>query len=154
MRLLGAPHSRSMTALRLQPAQFLRLPALEGGDVGIVAERERDLVEPLEQALLAESIDFEAVHVARERGHFLAVEIDAHMRARLLRQLGLQGGYLLGRQHDRQQPVLEAIVEENVAKTRRDHGAEPEIPQRIDRVLARGAAAEVLLGDEDTRAAI
>src|SRR5260370_35694491 len=150
----GATHSRSMTTQRLQPAQLLGLAALEGGDVGIVAERERDLVEPLEQAVLAESIDFEAVHVARGRGQFLAIAIDGEVRARLLRKPGLQGSHLRGRQHDRQQPVLEAIVEENVAEARRDDGAKAVIPQRVDRVLARRAAAEVLLCDEDTRAAL
>src|SRR5260370_24237651 len=149
----GATHSRSMTTQRLQPAQLLGLAALEGGDVGIVAEREGDLVEPLEQALLAESIDFEAVHVARGRGQFLAIEIDGQVRARLLRKLGPQAGRLLGRQRDRQQSVLEAIVEEDVAEARPDHGAEAVIPQRIDRVLARGAAADVLFGDQDARAA-
>src|SRR5207248_8035711 len=107
-------------------------------------EREGDLVETLEQALLAEWIDFEAVHIAGRRDDFLAIEIDSHMRARLVGQLVLERGDLLGRQHDRQQRVLEAIVEENIAEARRDHGAESVIPQRVDRVLARGAAAEIL----------
>ena len=72
----------------LQPAQFRGLPALEGCDVGVVAERERDLVESLEQALLAERIDLEPVHGSGGRDHFLALEIDAQMRARLPRELG------------------------------------------------------------------
>src|SRR6202012_3395337 len=55
---------------------------------------------------------------------------------------------------DRQDAVLEAVGEEDVAKARADHGADAAFLQRPHRALARGAAAEVRSGDEDLRLAI
>ena len=48
-------------------------------------------------------------------------------------------------------PHLEAVVEEDVAEGRRDDRADPVGGERPDRVLPRGAAAEVVGGDEDAR---
>ena len=47
-------------------------------------------------------------------------------------------------QHDRQQAIFEAVVVENIGERRRDDGAKTVIRQRPGRVLAAGAAAEVL----------
>src|SRR5207247_8116243 len=50
---------------------------------------------------------------------------------------------LVFRQDDRQQPVLEAVVEEDIGKGRRDERAKAVIEQCPGRVLARASAAEV-----------
>ena len=47
-------------------------------------------------------------------------------------------------QHDGQQAVLEAVVEEDVGVGRRDDGAKTVLRQRPGRVLAAGTAAEIL----------
>lgn len=60
---------------------------------------------------------------------------------------------LLG-QHDGQQAVLVAVVEEDVGEAGGDHGAKAKLVQRPGRVLARGAAAEVLAREQDGRTLI
>ena len=55
---------------------------------------------------------------------------------------------------DRQHAVLEAVVVEDVAELRRDHAADAVVHQRPGRVLARGAAAEVVVGDDDLGLAV
>src|SRR5207253_3343668 len=47
-----------------------------------------------------------------------------------------------------------AVVPEDVREARGDHGFEPGILERPDGMLAAGAAAEVLTGDEDHRARV
>ena len=61
---------------------------------------------------------------------------------------------VLRRDLDRQHAVLEAVVVEDVAERGRDHAADAEIHQRPGRVLARGAAAEIVAGDQDLGLAI
>ena len=53
-----------------------------------------------------------------------------------------------------QQPVLEAVVEEDVGERRRDQRAEAVIGERPGRVLARAAAAEVLPREQDRGAPV
>src|SRR5690606_12273518 len=53
------------------------------------------------------------------------------------------------RQDDRQQAVFEAVVVENIGKTRRDDGAKAIFIQRPGRVFAAGATTEVFLGDQN-----
>src|SRR6185312_4177248 len=60
----------------------------------------------------------------------------------------------VGIERDRQQPVLQRIVEEDVAEARRDHGADAEGEQRQHGILAARAAAEIAVGDEDLGRAI
>ena len=52
---------------------------------------------------------------------------------------------------DRQQAVLERVVPEDVGERGADHGPEAEAGERPGRVLARGAAAEVVAGEQDLR---
>ena len=57
-------------------------------------------------------------------------------------------------QHDRQQAVLVAVVEEDVGVRRRDQRPEAVVGQRPGRVLARAAAAEVAPREQDRRALV
>ena len=61
---------------------------------------------------------------------------------------------VLGADLDRQHAVLEAVVVEDVAELGRDHAADAVVHQRPGRVLARGAAAEIVVGDHDLGLAI
>ena len=58
------------------------------------------------------------------------------------------------RQHHRQQAVLHAVVGKDVGERWRDDGAEAEIVERPRRMLARRAAAEIAVGDQDAGAAV
>ena len=62
---------------------------------------------------------------------------------------GGQRAAVLVVEHDRQQPDLGAVGVEDVGEARRDDRLEAVVLQPPRRVLARGAAAEVLARDED-----
>jgi len=55
---------------------------------------------------------------------------------------------------DRHEPVLERVASKDVGDFGADHGADPVVEQGPRRVLARGAAAEVVTADEDRGAAV
>ncbi len=127
---------------------------LEGADLVGLAQRETDVVEAVEQAVLAEGVHLEgdllADHLVAVLAHDdLAFQIDGQLVARegmdLVEQAGDRG---LG-QHDGQQAVLETVVEEDVCEARRDDGAEAVLVQRPGRVLAARSAAEVLARQQD-----
>src|SRR5690606_8804775 len=127
-----------------QPGVVLLVLALEGADRLGILQSQADIVQAVEQAVLAEGIDFEGVLLAVRTGNALRSQIDG--------QLVTLGGFglleqlvdLILFQYDRQQAVLEAVVVEDVGKARRDDGAEAILVQRPRRMFARRATAEVL----------
>src|SRR6266446_3005743 len=139
---------------QLHPRFGLFAARLECGNLVLVAQRQLDVVPAVEQALLAEGVDFEFEAAAVGATDFLLLEIDADdgigAAFRVVHQfvdIGL-------RQHDRQNAVLEAVVVEDVGEGRRDNAAYAEIEQRPGRVLARRAAAEIRARDEDLRVSV
>src|SRR5690606_21881387 len=117
---------------------------LEGGDRVLLLQGQADVVQAVEQAVLAEGVHLEAVLHAigagdrlRRQVHGQGVALAGFALAEQLVDLGVG-------QHDRQQAVLEAVVVEDVGEAGRDDRAEAILVQRPRRVLARGAAAEVL----------
>src|SRR6185503_5745043 len=137
------------------PGELRFAPRLEGADLVRMAQREADLVEPVEQAVLAERSDVEAEALRAVEGrHALPLEVDpqpeAGERNRIVEQL-VDFGF---RQRDRQEAVLQRVVLEDLAERGRDHGAEAVIAQRPRRVLARGADAEVPAREQDLRALV
>ena len=128
-----------------------RAGGLVGGDLLGVAQGEVDVVEPLEQPPAGVVVDRE-----RDRevlgGDRLRLQVDGQLEAGALLDLlpqQLDVGLLDGRG---QQARLRAVALEDVAEARRDHRAEPEVHQRPDGVLARGAGAEVRARDEHAAA--
>src|SRR5688572_5792048 len=123
---------------------------LEGADFVRVAQREADLVEPVQQAVLAERIDLEA-------HSFLAVDgrdrllLEVHDKSetgksRAVIEQAIDLG--LGENHG-QEAIFERVGEEDIGERRRDHAAKAVVHQRPGRVLARGAAAEVPARKQD-----
>src|ERR1700752_3381838 len=128
---------------------------LEGADLVRVREREGDLVDPVQQAMLAERFDLEAKDVrAVERGNALLLEIDGEPESRKGFGLVEELVDLMRRQDDGEQTVLEAVVEEDVAERGRNERAKPVVEQRPRRVLARAAAAEVAARKQYLRALV
>src|SRR5262249_1458728 len=128
---------------------------LEGADLVRVAQREADLVEPVQQAVLAERVDVEAeaFRAIGGRDRLLSQinrQFEAGKRRGIVEKLVDLG---LG-QGDRQEAVLERIVLEDLAERGGDHGAETVVAQRPGRVLARRADAEVLACEQDLRALV
>src|SRR5216684_1662928 len=124
---------------------------LEGGDRRRLLQGEPDIVEAVQQAVLAERVDVEFDDAAIGPGDRLAGEIDSEPGVGALLGVVHQLVDDLLRQPDRQDAVLEAVVVEDVGEARRDDAADAEIQERPGRVLARAAAAEILAGDQDLR---
>src|SRR5580704_3936061 len=58
-------------------------------------------------------------------------------------------GEVFWRNNDRKNTVLEAVVIENIGKTRRDDAADSKVEERPGRMLARGAATEISFRDKN-----
>src|SRR6185312_9488068 len=135
---------------------WLALPprCLVGVDLRRVLQRLADVVETVQQQVLAERVDIEVDFLAVRPHHHLARQIDGE--AGVAAELGVVDQLVADRprQPDRQDAVLEAVVVEDVGEVRRDDAADAEIQQRPRRVLTRAAAAEVLVRDDDLRLAV
>jgi hypothetical protein len=107
-----------------------------------VLERHRDVVESVQQPVADLMIDLEGD----------VTPVEAHL---LLEQVDLTGTCLRERaavllvEHDRQEADLRAIGVEDVGEARRHDRLKAVVLQSPRRVLARGAATEVLAGHED-----
>src|SRR5215471_10467063 len=149
-------------ATRLSPwADHAELPRprqprllLIGGDFHILLLRQADVVEAVQQTMLAESINLEMHLVAVRPRDRLSREVDRH------HGIGALAGILhqliddLFGQGNRQDAVLEAIIIEDVGKARRDDAADAEIEKRPGRVLAARPAAKIVRSDQDLGVAI
>ena len=118
--------------------------AFEGLDRIAVLQGQTDVVQTVEQAVLAERIDLEVQYLAIRAGHRLRLQVDGQLVARVGFDLLEQLVDFLVTEDDRQQAVLEAVVEEDVGKAWRDDAAEAVLVQRPWGVLTAGAATEVL----------
>ena len=118
---------------------------LEAVDRGGVLQGLADIVQPIQQQMLAKRIDVEVNFLAVRADDDLAFQIDGD--AGVAAELGVVDQLVAdrARQADRQDAVLEAVVVEDVGEVRRDDAADAEIQQRPWRVLARGAAAEIFV---------
>src|SRR5690606_19874667 len=143
------PGSGELAVAREHPG-LLRLALLLELADGVAREQgQADLVEPVEQALLAEGVDLEAIHLAVRFDHRLLGQVDAQPVAWRGVHLGEQAvnGRLV--EHDRQQAVLEAVAVEDLGEARRDDRTDAPVGQRPRSVLAARAATEVGPGEKD-----
>jgi hypothetical protein len=113
-----------------------------------------DIVEPVQQAMLAERIDLEGDGFAVRAGDdwFSRSTVSTAFAPRSASSISLSTsscGRAIGRM-----PFLKQLLKKMSAKGRRDHAADAEIQQRPGRVFARRAAAEIVARDEDLRIAI
>src|SRR6185295_5647952 len=146
---------RTATLILEVPGMLLFSPGLECADLVRVAQREADLVQPVQQAVLAERVDVEVKGLfAVDSGDRLALQVDEQAqtgkRVALVEQAIDLG---LGQDH-RKKAVLERVGEEDVGERGRDHAAKAVVDERPRRVLARGAATEVLARKENGRALV
>src|ERR1700685_3130828 len=116
--------------------------ALVVGDRCVLLQRQRDVVEPAEQAVADLVVDREGNLLAGE-AHLLGLEVDL-ARARTCKRVAVLGG-----EHDGEQPYLGAVGVEDVGERGCDDSPEAVVLKAPGSVLARGAAAKVLAGDED-----
>mmetsp|Transcript_6636 Transcript_6636/g.18888 ORF Transcript_6636/g.18888 Transcript_6636/m.18888 type:complete len:388 (+) Transcript_6636:1400-2563(+) len=148
----GLEVGRRLEFLAVQPRELLRPALLELGDLAAGLERDADVVEALDEAVLAEGVHLEGVLLARRGLYDLVGEVDLKVLARLAH--GEELLHLGARELDGEHGVLEAIVEEDVREARGDHAADTEVIDGPRRVLAAGAAAKVVAGDEDLGLAV
>src|SRR5207245_1911470 len=136
------------------PRHLRRVARLELANLVLEAQGQPDLVPAGQEHLLAKRVDLESVPGAIGRRRALRLESDRERGAGLVVELAPELRDDVGRQDHRQQAVLEAVLMEDVAEARRDHRAHAVGRQRPHRGLARGAAAEVLGGDDDPGSAV
>jgi hypothetical protein len=103
---------------------------LEGGDRFPLLEGQGDVVQAAEQPAADLGVDLEA-DAAPAEAHLLRLEVDLALAG------GRERAHVGLRQDDGEQPDLHAVVVEDVAEARRDHGAEAVVLDRPGRVLAR-----------------
>ena len=115
-------------------ALTLRL-LLERVDLALLLEGEADIIETVEQAVLAMLVDLERHHAAVGPADFLLGKIDAQRRISAALGIVEQLVEILARDLDGKNAVLEAVVVENVAERRRNHRADAEIEQCPRRML-------------------
>src|SRR5262245_52446429 len=113
------PHSS-----REKPGLALAMLLLERLDLVGVLEAEADLVEAVQQAMLGERVDIEPQALAARRGHRLCLEV--HRKPVALAPLDLLEQPVHGPrvELDEEQPVLEAVVVEDVGEARSNYGLE------------------------------
>src|SRR2546421_5054286 len=140
-----------LNAMRVEPAWAGRFVV---SNLGLVAQREGDVVETFEEAVAAEVVYRERGVEARAVRHDAAFEINRQSVVAELARAPREFGDLGVGERDGQDAVLRAVVHEDVCEGGRDDGAEAVVEERPGRVLARGAAAEVAPGDEDGRATV
>jgi hypothetical protein len=113
------------------------------------AEHEIDLIHPVEQGAAPVLRKFELDRVQPRDRQFATCQIDGHFgRVGPLQRAGdaFDAGHV---QFQRQQPILERIVVEDVAEAGGNDAADASLHQRPDGGLPRAAAAEVGAGEDD-----
>src|SRR5208282_3714282 len=126
----------------------------EALDLVALDHGQADVVETVEQTVLAVCVDLELHDAAVGSADFLLREIDRECGVGAA--LGIVEQLLqdLRRDLHRQNAVLETVVVKNIAERGRDHARDAEILERPGRVLARRAAAEIAASDQDLCLAI
>ena len=110
-----------------------------------------DIIEAVEQTMLAEGLHFKRINRAVRGGDGLLFKINAQVetsRAGFGLEQRIDNG---GVQANRQQAVLEAVIEEDVGIAGGDDDAESVVFQCPRRMFARRAAAEVFARQQDLR---
>src|SRR5271157_1587964 len=107
------------------------------------------LVDAIHQAVLGEFIHRKFNASARRYGQDLVSQVDLH---RSVRARGEQLRMHVGRNHDRQQRILERVLLEDIGERGADHRAKSELRQRPRSMLARAAAAEIVARQQHLRA--
>src|SRR3984893_16274090 len=132
-----------------EPAAFRRRLGLESFNFRGLLEGQAGIVETVREAMFAERVDIESDDAAIGAANFLGFEI--YRERRIGAELGVihELGEVFWRNNDRKNTVLEAVVIENIGKTRRDDAADPKVEERPGSMLARGAATEIIFRDKN-----
>src|ERR1700742_640084 len=110
---------------KMNPGPLGPVVGLKGANLAVALQRQRHLVETFQKACAAARIDLEAMHLPRRRGDRLLFQIDSDA-ARALAMLDFHGKRIddLLVDDDRQNAILKAVGEKDIAKARPDNGAD------------------------------
>ena len=145
-------HRDESTATPRPGARHLRL-LLEALDLVVLLEvGHTDIVEPVEQAVLAVRVDVMAMCTTWVAGSdFLLFEIDRQRRVGAAFGIVEQFLQVIGRDLDRQHAVLEAVVVEDVAERGGDHAADAGRPISAQRQACAQSSGQMHLRRGGTR---
>src|SRR6185436_915125 len=141
---------RGLSLVSVNPGALYAVGFLECGDLGFHGRRQADFVQAVEQHLLVARRDREVHRIVDP----LVGEVDGEGLCIRCGSFFHQIFTTRRRKNDRQQAVLEAVVEEDLAEGGRDDAAHAHAGERPDRHFARTAGAEEFAADEDLRAAV
>src|SRR6202171_2442508 len=132
-----------------EPAAFDRRLGLESFNFRGFLQGQAGIVETVREAMFVERIDIEGDDAAIGAANFLGFEIDRERRIGAALGVIHELGEVFWRNNDRKNTVLEAVVIENIGKTRRDDAADSKVEERPGSMLARGAATEIISRDKN-----
>src|SRR3546814_2236725 len=99
-------------------------------------------------------VDIETDRAAVGAGNLLGLEVDREDRIGTARRVIHQLVQVVLTDDDRQDAVLEAVVVEDVGEAGGDDAADSEVEKSPGRMFPRGAAAEIIAGDENLGIAV
>src|SRR5690606_16912519 len=127
-----------------QPGLSVLMLLLERLDRLGVLQSQADVIQAVEQAMLAKGVDLKPILLAVRAGHDLRSQVHSQLVA--FGGLGLLKQFItfFFLQEDRQQAVFETVVEEDLGKAGRNDRTETVLSQGPGRMLTTGATTEVL----------
>src|SRR5690606_29916165 len=126
----------------LCPRMGLRIRSLKSGNRGLLLHCQPDIIKPVQKAVALEGINAELQRAAIRTANLFGFKIDRQRRIGATLCIIKKLVEICLTDRDRQDPILEAVVIENVGETGGDHAANAEIKQRPWRMFARGTATE------------
>src|SRR5690606_36584148 len=112
------------------------------------------IVEAFEQDMTTGRVDVETNRATVGAGNFLGFEVDCQDGIGTARVISHQLVQVVLVDDDRQDAVLETVIVEDVGEAGGDDTADSEIEESPGCMLPRGAAAEIIAGDEDLGIAV
>ncbi len=125
-----------------------------GRDFVLLLQRQADVIETMDQAVLAERFDLERLRVAVLIAQGLLFEIDGQLVAGVLRGALEQIFDLFFSQTNRKHAVFETVVVKNVSEARRDDDPEAIVVECPRRMLAARPAAKIPASEQNARALV
>src|ERR1035437_5692587 len=114
-----------------------------------MAQRQANVVKAIDQAVFPERLDLKRQFIAVRFNDHLSLQVDRQGVAGESRRLVKQLAHLALSQHDRQQAILEAVVEEDIGVAGGDNGTKAELIKRPGRMFTRGTTAKILTRQQD-----
>src|ERR1700744_734642 len=147
LRLRGSVRYFGLIPNVIDPRARLAIVLVIGRNARLLLQRQLDLVEPFEQSFAPPRRDGEGFRIAARKDDLLPLQIDRQLTIDgIWRDRGshLHNHVLLEREG--KNPVLEAVCNEEIGETWRNHATDAHAGQSPYRAFARTSATEIAAG--------